>query len=341
MVHLPPPVRSHVVPTHEAVRHNKTASPYSGDAFRVVAHEFGLPQQVLAYERVEVATLEPGNVLVRMLLSPINPSDLIPVTGAYRHRTRLPFVPGYDGVGIVIGAGRDIDPAMIGRRVLPLGSAGAWQTLKVVPAVWCVDVPSDINDQQAALAYINPLTTRLLLQALSPQVGERIGITAGGSAIGRMLIRSLASIGAHPIAIVRSSTCRVALSREPADIFLEHESIPEIAAGLDAVGGLMGARLARNIQPGGKLIHYGLLSGEPLCSFSTQSDVTVQLFRLRDWVHTVSRIELASAMALVFDDIRAGRSTSSIAREFPLLAFREALTHVATPGRNGKIMLRV
>ncbi|WP_376101006.1 alcohol dehydrogenase catalytic domain-containing protein (plasmid) [Roseomonas sp. CCTCC AB2023176] len=62
-----------------------------------------------------------------MLASPINPSDLVPVAGAYPYRTALPFVPGFEGVGTVerlgsaAAAGAPLRP---GQRVLPLGSAG-------------------------------------------------------------------------------------------------------------------------------------------------------------------------------------------------------------------------
>ena len=40
-----------------------------------------------------------------MLVRPINPSDLIPITGAYAHRIPLPNIPGYEGVGIVEDVG--------------------------------------------------------------------------------------------------------------------------------------------------------------------------------------------------------------------------------------------
>ncbi|MCM2294253.1 hypothetical protein NAC44_18150 [Allorhizobium sp. BGMRC 0089] len=35
---------------------------------------------------------------VRMLASGINPSDLIPITGAYGHRITPPMMAGYEGV---------------------------------------------------------------------------------------------------------------------------------------------------------------------------------------------------------------------------------------------------
>ncbi|WP_244644585.1 zinc-dependent alcohol dehydrogenase family protein [Azorhizobium oxalatiphilum] len=282
-----------------------------------------------------------GDVLVRMRASTINPSDLIPVTGAYRHRTPLPFVPGYDGVGVVDETGPGVDPALRGRRVLPLGSAGNWATWKVLPAASCVDVPDDITDEQAALAYINPLTARLMVQALSPVPGDRIGITAAASGIGRMLIRLLDAAGASPIAIVRSTQARLSLRGEPAEVIEEGAPLPPLAAGLDAVGGLAGARLSAAIRPGGLLLHYGLLSGQPLPpALPGHARASVKLFRLRDWVQAASPADLRAAMSETFADIRSGLCASRVEADYPLAAFRDALRHNARPDRDGKILLR-
>lgn len=309
--------------------------------FRVVAHEFGSPEDALIYEPAVRPVPRRGDVLVRMRASAINPSDLIPVTGAYRHRTVLPFVPGYDGIGVVTEVGPGVDASMLGRRVLPLGSAGNWSTWKVLPADWCVDVPDDLTDEQAALAYINPLTARLMVEALSPMPDERIGITAASSAIGRMLIRMLDEAGARPLAIVRSERSRRALRYEPAEISDDGEPLPPLRAGLDAVGGGMGARLAAAIEPGGVLLHYGLLSGQPLTgALLENAKANVRLFRLRDWVHAATRPALHAAMAQVFTDIRAGLSSSPVEADYPLAAFHEALLHNARVNRRGKILLR-
>nr|WP_142950474.1 alcohol dehydrogenase catalytic domain-containing protein [Bacillus wiedmannii] len=64
-------------------------------------HKFGNPKDVLQVEYKNIEPLKENEVLVRMLVRPINPSDLIPVTGAYAHRIPLPNIPGYEGVGIV------------------------------------------------------------------------------------------------------------------------------------------------------------------------------------------------------------------------------------------------
>lgn len=309
--------------------------------FRVIARQFGVPIDVLRYEARPAPVAGPGEVLVRMRLSAINPSDLIPVTGAYRHRTSLPFIPGYDGVGAIAAVGADLDPSLIGRRVLPIGSAGNWATWKTLPARWCIDVPDDITDEQAASAYINPLTAKLMVQDLAPAPGDRIGITAAASSIGRMLIRLLLAMGASPVAVVRSERSQEALGEEPIETFREGSPLPLLDGALDAVGGAAGAHLARAIKPGGTMLHYGLLSGRALTArLLENTEADVRLFHLRNWVNSAARSDLNSAMCDVFQDISSGISSSPIEAIYPLHDFGAGLQHNERRSRQGKILLR-
>lgn len=84
---------------------------------------FGEPETVLQSETAPLGALAPGHLRVRMLFSPVNASDLIPITGAYRHRTPLPAVAGYEGVGIVTDAPASF-AHLLGKRVLPLRGQG-------------------------------------------------------------------------------------------------------------------------------------------------------------------------------------------------------------------------
>lgn len=49
-------------------------------------NEFGTPQEVLKVEYKDIQPPKENEVLVRMVARPINPSDLIPIRGAYSHR---------------------------------------------------------------------------------------------------------------------------------------------------------------------------------------------------------------------------------------------------------------
>lgn len=303
---------------------------------RIAAHRFGAPADVLVCEPAPLVEPAPSGVAIRMLASPINPSDLVSVSGAYAFRLPLPFIPGFEGVGVVDAIGAEVTGLEIGQRVLPLGSAGGWQSCKALPAEWCIPVPGDLSDAQAATSYVNPLTARLMLRALAPEPGMLVGVNAANSAIGRILLRLLAAMKVRSLAVVRSTQAKALLANEPvSDVILAAEKLPLLDDGFDALGGEDGAAMAQAIRPGGALMHYGLLSGTPLPS---SLGSVVKPFWLRSWVHAASRAELRAAMADVFGDIRSGLAATTVEACYPLAEYRAALAHNAQAGRRGKIL---
>ena len=71
----------------------------------LVFDRFGEPSEVLQLQNVPLAEPGPGQVRVRMLASPINPSDLLMVRGQYGRLPTLPATPGFEGVGVIEAAG--------------------------------------------------------------------------------------------------------------------------------------------------------------------------------------------------------------------------------------------
>ena len=60
----------------------------------------------------------PGEVLVRVFASPINPSDLMFIRGLYGFKKSLPAVPGFEGSGTIVEAGTGLTARFLkGRRV--------------------------------------------------------------------------------------------------------------------------------------------------------------------------------------------------------------------------------
>ena len=60
----------------------------------------------------------PREVLVKMHSSPINPSDLAFLAGGYGIKKPFPVVPGFEGSGIVVAAGKGILPKMwLGKKM--------------------------------------------------------------------------------------------------------------------------------------------------------------------------------------------------------------------------------
>lgn len=316
-----------------------------------VVREFGDPRQVIAPEERERAEPGPGEVEVRILRAAINPSDLIPVTGAYRSRTTLPFVPGFEGVGVVTRCGEGVADLRAGQRVLPIGANGLWQQYLVRPAAWCFPVPDDLADEAAAMAYVNPLTAFRLVDALAVHfrepAGRRVGVTAAASAIGRMLLVLLAEADFVPVAVVRSAAAAERLSQAYAGEIAVQPSfsaaLPTLDAVLDAVGGEPGdALFARALRPGGAFVQYGALSGaqlDPALVAARWDEVAFSFLWLRNWVHAAGRAEIEAAFARSFAGIRAGVLASAVDGVHALAALPAALARQDDPARAGKVLI--
>ncbi|CAG7596980.1 Phthiocerol synthesis polyketide synthase type I PpsC [Paenibacillus solanacearum] len=267
----------------------------------VTYNAFGKPEQVLRIGRTPVRPPGLGELLVRMLSRPVNPSDLIPVTGAYAHRIRLPAIPGYEGVGIVEAAGPDVCPDWIGKRVLPLRGTGTWQQWVHAPAELTVRLPDALDDDTAAQLYINPITAWVTCKdVLRLGSGDVVVVNACGSSIGRIYAQLSRMLGFRLIAVTRSRSHTAELlalgaaavvetdGRSPAAL---HRTVMEwtdgagACAAIDSVGGASGMALAECVRPGGKLLSIGLLSGMPLnaSQISRSTGAQLQMFHLRHW----------------------------------------------------------
>src|SRR5438876_3487326 len=111
----------------------------------IVFDRCGEPEEVLQVRELPIPEPGPGQVRIRMLASPINPSDLLYIRGLYGKPPPLPATPGFEGVGIVEESGGGLlAKRMLGKRVAVLNRAiGNWQEHTVVPARQAIPVPDD------------------------------------------------------------------------------------------------------------------------------------------------------------------------------------------------------
>ena len=107
---------------------------------RGVGHDtFGAPEQVLTTREVDKPSVGSGQLLVRMILSPIHNHDLVTVKGAYGVKPALPAVGGTEAVGVVEAVGEGLEGDLLGRRVVVAGSPGTWAEYFVAPAASVLD----------------------------------------------------------------------------------------------------------------------------------------------------------------------------------------------------------
>ncbi|HYT88266.1 MAG TPA: zinc-dependent alcohol dehydrogenase family protein [Gemmataceae bacterium] len=328
----------------------------------IVFDRFGEPAEVLQLRDVPRSEPGRGEVRVRMRASPINPSDLLVVRGQYGRLPTLPATPGFEGVGVIDAAGpgflkvlRGLKP---GRRVAVLnGRGGNWQEEVVLPARQVVPLPVDIPDEQAAAFFVNPATALVMTQwVLRVPRGAWLLQTAAGSALGRMVLRLGRLYGFRTINVVRRREQAEELLRLGGDaaIATNDESLEERVRGLtegsgvpfalDAVGGTTAAAVTRVLAPGGRMLLYGTLSGEPIAlepRALMAGQKSIAGFWLSEWVRAQGVLTMLKLFRRIKGLLRAGVLTSEVGASFALDQIKDAVRQAETPGRHGKVLLRM
>src|SRR6516225_7449636 len=149
----------------------------------------------LTVAEVPVPRPGPGEVLVKVFASPVNPSDLTFITGNYGFRKLLPATPGFEGSGTVVETGSGMMAKfMKGRRVAcavadAKSTGGMWAEYIVTSAQFCGPLSKRVEMEHAATMLVNPLTAWALVDEARRE-GHRAAVqTAAASALGKMVIR--------------------------------------------------------------------------------------------------------------------------------------------------------
>ncbi|HLJ96883.1 MAG TPA: zinc-dependent alcohol dehydrogenase family protein [Gemmataceae bacterium] len=325
----------------------------------IVFDQFGDPADVLRVRDVPVPEPERGQVRVRMLASPINPSDLLSVRGQYGRRPALPATPGFEGVGVVDAAGPGLlGRWRLGRRVAVLNSQGGnWQEQVIVSARQVVPIAGDVSDEQAATFFVNPATafimTRLVLKVASD---AWVLQTAAGSALGRMVIRLGKHFGFRTLNVVRRPEQAEELLQAGGDavICTKTESIEkrveELTGGagvpfaLDAVGGDTGSAIVRCLGNRGRLLIYGTLAEEPLSvhpRILIVGQKRIEGFWLSEWARQQRILKMLRLFRQIQGLLAKGILATEIGATFALDDIQAAVRQASLPGHRGKVLLRI
>jgi NADPH2:quinone reductase len=323
---------------------------------------FGPPEEVLQVRDVPLP--EPGRneVRVRMLASPINPSDLMVVRGEYGRLPTLPATPGFEGVGIVDRSGGGLLAVVrglkAGRRVGVISAGGgAWAEYAIVPARQVVPLPEDMPVQQAASFFVNPASAiAMTRRVLNVPTGEWLLQTAAGSALGRMVIRLGKQFGFRTICVVRRREQAEELLRAGADAAIceTEESVPDrvrdltdgrgVKYAIDAVGGATAAAAIHSLSSGGRLLVYGTLSGQPIAidpRILMMGQKRVEGFWLSEWVREQRPLTMLRLFRTIRDLMAAGVIATDVGTTYSLDDVRKAVAQAAQPARQGKVLLRL
>lgn len=324
----------------------------------VVFDRTGPPAEVLELREVPAAEPRRGEVLVRMLASPINPSDLMYVEGKYGLKPTFPATPGFEGVGVVESNGGGVLGWLRkGKRVAVINDrVGNWAEYTVTTARQVIPVPDDLPDDQAATFFVNPATAvAMTTDVLKVPAGEWLLQTAAGSNLGRMVIRLGKRTGFRTLNVVRRREQVGELKSLGADAVIVEEDGPideqaravvagGVRYGIDPVGGATGSAAIAALARGGRILLFGSLSDEPINVHPRRilsGEISVEGFWLGNWAKKQSIPRMLRLFKQVRELIRDGTLHSPIAATYPLAKVREAVAHAAAAAKGGKVLLTI
>jgi NADPH:quinone reductase-like Zn-dependent oxidoreductase len=228
---------------------------------------------------VEKAIPQPGSnqVLIKMAASPINPADIGFLAGRYGVRKTLPVVPGWEGSGRVVAAGKGLwGRLLLGRRVACIATDnldGAWAEYMLTSASRCFPLRRGVSDEQGAMMVINPLTAWAMVDQARKKGHRAMVQTGAASAVGQMMLKLGQKFDVPIIHVVRRQA-QVDLLRSLGGKYVlsTHEDdfdtqLRDLCHNLhatqafDAVSGEMTSRLLRAMPDEAEVTVYGTLAG--------------------------------------------------------------------------------
>ena len=316
-----------------------------------VYRETGPARDVITVEDVERPALGPGEVLVRVRASGVNPTDYKSRSGATARPIDGFQVPHQDGAGVIEAVGAGVDPGRVGQRVwLWLAAAGRrWGTAAhytAIPARQAVPLPDDASFELGASLGVPAMTARHCLLADGPITGKTVLVAGGAGAVGHYAIELAKWAGARVITTVSGPRKADLAARAGADLVVNYqqadaaERIKAFAPAVDRVVELaLGANLALDLavaHPETVVVTYAAESSNPVLPVRDcmTANVTLRFVLL----YTISPAALDATVTDITAALRAGALTELPVHKFPLEEIAAA-HEAAESGAVGKVIV--
>jgi NADPH:quinone reductase len=239
----------------------------------------GPAAEVLRVEEVDRPQPGPGQVLVRVHASGINPTDYKIRAGLTPRPIDGFQVPHQDGAGVIEAVGAGVDPGRVGQRVwLWLAADGRrWGTAAewtVLPARQAAPLPDLVSFDLGASLGVPAMTAHYCLFSDGPVTGQTVLVAGGAGAVGHFAIELAKQAGARVIATVSGSQKAALAEKAGADLVVNYraadaaDQVRAFAPSVDRVVEVaLGANLALDLavaRPGTTVVTYAAEAADPV-----------------------------------------------------------------------------
>jgi NADPH:quinone reductase-like Zn-dependent oxidoreductase len=296
----------------------------------VVVHQYGGPE-VLKFEDYPDPAPGPGEVLVRVAATSVNPIDYKRRAGLTKdfYPIQFPGLIGVDIAGTVVKTGPGVEGFSAGDQVFAM-AANAYAELCVVSAASLAKIPAGLDMIQAAALPLVTTTGNQLITASGIKAGQTVLVIGAAGNVGRSAVFTAKQLGATVIAGVRKTQMGEAgtigadqLLATDDDNAIANSPMLDVVA--DTVNGKTAEKLISNVKPGGV---FGSVLGAPRNASKYPSVKVVEVFVKPD----------ARTLQFMAEGVRDGKLVIPISRKLPLSQAADAQA-AAEKGGIGKVLL--
>ena len=310
----------------------------------------GKAAEVLHVEEVDRPEPGPGEVLVRVYASGVNPTDHKARSGAVPRPIDDFQIPHQDGAGVIEAVGPGVDPGRVGQRVwLFLAAAGRrWGTAAewtVVPERQSGPLPDGASFELGASLGVPAMTAHYCLFSDGPVNRQTVLVAGGAAAVGHFANELAKRAGARVVTTV-SSTEKAALAEKAgADLVVNYRS-PDAVDQIKAFGPVdrvievaFGANLKLDlavVRPRATIVTYAAEAADPVLPVRAcmTANITLKFVLL----YGVPMAALEQAAADITAALAVGELTVLPVHKFPL-ADIAAAHEAAESGAVGKVLV--
>jgi NADPH:quinone reductase len=317
------------------------------------------PEGPLAVRETDIPRPATGEVLVKIAASPINPSDISAIRNAHKNHDLNTFIPGIEGSGRVVAAGRGFLPSFLkGKRVAcssTLPTSGAWAEYMVTSAAKCFPLSKKISDEQGSMSLVNPLTALAFIDIVKRGKHKALINNAAASSLGRMVLLLSGKEGIPLINIVRRAEQAEILKRLGAENIINSsdpgftDDLRSLASRLnatilfDSVGGPRFPEIIEALPSGSSVVIYGVLSKEDHVVINPRrllaNDIKISGFYLGN--HTRKNAFIKNILDLRrVSRLMSSEMVISVNAVFPLEKAQEAFDTYLKNMSAGKVLLQ-
>jgi NADPH2:quinone reductase len=320
----------------------------------LIHHTFGPAEDVLTLEERPTPEPGPGEVRLRIVLSPIHNHDIWTIRGSYGFKPELPAASGTEALGVIDELGDGVQGLAIGQRVATGGTFGVWAEYVVTKASGLIPVPDSLPDETAAQLVSMPFSTISLLDFLRVEEGDWIVQNAANGAVGRMLAQLGAARGVNVLGLVRRSAGVEELRSQGIENVVATDSDDwrdqvdritggaPIPVGIDSVGGTASGEVMSLLAENGTLVAFGAMAS-PTMQISSGDVIFKQTTVRGFWGSKVSQTMDAATRGALFGELMQrvsdGTLTLPVAGVFDAADATDAVRASNTAGRVGKVLL--